>query len=105
MRVRQSKYRNVPTWVGGIRFASRKEAARWQELKVLEKAGLITNLVRQVRFPLVINGEKICVYVADFTYRENGAAIVEDVKGTRTELYKTKSKMMWAIYRIQIRET
>jgi hypothetical protein len=48
---------------------------------------------------------RICAYVADFCYRENGVDVVEDVKGTRTELYKIKAKMMWAIYRIIIKET
>src|SRR3990167_5299112 len=67
---RPSKYRNVATTVDGIRFASKAEARRYTELKLLERAGEIISLRRQVAFPIAINGEHVCHYVADFEYQE-----------------------------------
>lgn len=100
-----SKYRAVPTFVNGIRFASKKEANRYSELKLLERAGEISNLRRQVRFALIVEGTFIASYVADFVYWEKGYVIVEDVKEQRTRDYLLKKKLMWAIYKKQIRET
>lgn len=105
MRLRDHKYKARPTVVEGKWFASKKEAKRYGELRLLEKAGIISNLKTQVRFPLNLDGEKICVYVADFTYRENGMDVVEDCKGMRLPIYLIKKRLMWAIYRILIRET
>lgn len=99
------KYRNQPTEVDGIRFDSGKEARRWSELKLLERAGRISNLTRQVKFSLDVNGIHICNYFADFCYDENGDVITEDCKGVRTKDYRLKAKLMLAIYRIKIRET
>lgn len=105
---KQSKYRNVKTEAGGIVFDSAKEAARWQELQILERAGEIKDLVRQHRFDLRVNGELICFYKADFVYREklrDWSVVVEDVKGVKTQAYTLKKKLMHAIYKIFIRET
>lgn len=89
--------------VDGILFASRAEARRYQELCLLREAGEIKDLQRQKRYPLVVNGEKICVYVADFVYRDReGNAIVEDVKGVATQIFKMKCKLMRALYHIDI---
>jgi hypothetical protein len=101
-----NKYRNKPTYVDRIRFDSKKEARRWQDLCLLQQAGEITGLVRQIRFPLCVNGVRVCTYVADFTYREkDGRDIVEDTKGVKTPVYRIKANLMWAIHRIEIRET
>jgi hypothetical protein len=100
-----NKYRAVKTEVDGYRFDSRKEAARYQELKLLEKAGEISNLELQVKFSLDIEGHHICNYIADFCYDEKGQVIVEDSKGVRTPVFRIKAKLMWALYRIRIRET
>jgi hypothetical protein len=101
-----SKYRNKPTEVDGIRFASKREAGRYQELRLLERAKAIQGLQLQVRYPLKINDQLICTYIADFTYLENGCQlIVEDSKGHLTREYKIKKKMMKALYQIEIRET
>jgi hypothetical protein len=102
-----SKYRNKPTEVDNIRFASKKEAARYQELKLCVRAGIIKDLELQVRFPLIAYGALICTYVADFRYTDtkSGKQIVEDVKGTRTREYTIKKKLMKALYQIEIRET
>jgi hypothetical protein len=98
------KYRNVPTEVDGILFASKREARRWSELRLMERAGYITELQRQVRFPLDVNGQPICHYVCDFQYRRNGELVVEDSKGVRTPEYKLKAKLMKAVHQIQIVE-
>ena len=85
-RAAVSKYRAVRTEVDGITFASKKEAARYGELKLLEKAGEINGLCCQVSIPLVVNDVQVCRYVCDFMYHPvvDGKIqgwVVEDVKG------------------------
>jgi hypothetical protein len=101
-----SKYRNVKT----DGFASKREAARYQELLLLEKAGEIKRLDTQVKYPLVVNGQLICTYIADFVYKDLAVPsfcedVVEDCKGFRTPTYKLKKKLMEAIHHIVIKET
>jgi len=84
---------------------SGKEARRYQDLCLLEKAGEISNLEVHRLFPIEVNGKHICFYESDFVYVENGLTIVEDVKGYRTEIYKLKRKLVEAIYGIEILET
>jgi hypothetical protein len=79
-----SKYSNQKTTVDGIVFDSKKEAQRYHELKLMEKAGLITRLTLQPRFPLVVNGQLIGAFVADFSYLEGETLRVEDCKGMAT---------------------
>lgn len=114
------KYRNQIVKVGGETFQSRKELHRWEELCLMEKAGMIKNLRRQVKFILIPSQretvwkkgkpkpgkviERECSYIADFLYEENGETIVEDAKGYRTEAYKLKKKMMLHFHKIRIRE-
>ena len=101
-----SKYRAVPTVVDGIRFASKREARRYGELKLLEKAGKISELDLQPRFKILIGDELICTYVADFDYvDENDDHVVEDVKGVKTAIYRLKAKLMKAVHGITIKET
>lgn len=118
IRVRpQSKYRAVPTVIDNIRFASKKEAKRYGELKLLEKAGEIRGLRCQVRYSLDVysaltHGEqRIGHYVADFQYQERDPGdrdewrlVTEDVKGMRTAMYRWKARHMKAQYGIDIRE-
>lgn len=101
-RSRQSKYRNTHTIVDGIKFASKKEAARYQQLKKLKQAGVIRDLRLQPRFKLV---DEI-TYVADFEYHEvtTGRRIVEDVKGYRTREYKKKRRLVQEQHAIEIKE-
>lgn len=101
-----SKYRNVKTEVDGITFASKAEAKRYSELKLLERAGKIKELHLQPRYPLTVEGEKICTYVGDFLYRDplTGNYVLEDVKGVRTAAYNIKRKLVKAIYKIDIVE-
>jgi hypothetical protein len=103
-----SKYRNKLTTVDGINFASKKEANRWMELTILERAGAIQSLRRQVRFPLSVNGQLVCTYVADAVYVENGHEVVEDTKSPVTRklpVYRIKMKLLRAIHGVAIRET
>lgn len=100
-----NKYKAIKTEAGGKVCASGREANRYNELLLLERAGKITNLDTQVRFSLDIEGHHICNYYADFCYDENGKVVVEDSKGVRTRIYQIKKKLMRAIYRIEIFET
>lgn len=96
-----SKFRNVRTQG----YDSKKEYYRSVQLKLLQKQGLIKGLQEQVSYPIVINGIKICSYIADFKYIENGKEIVEDCKGFLTPIYKLKKKLMEAVWGIEILET
>ena len=118
-----SKYRNKKITVNGITYDSRKECNRHIELLMLERAGRITDLQRQVKFVLipaqrepgmvgkrggVYPGkliERECAYIADFVYYENGIRVVEDTKGVRTKDYKIKRKLMLWVHGIRIKET
>lgn len=93
------KYNARKTAVDGITFDSKKEARRYSELKLMEKAGEIYNLELQPRFLLQdkfrYKGEAFrkVEYIADFRYTDKiGATIVEDVKGYKTETYNLKKK-------------
>ena len=106
-----SKYRNKKAVVNGITFDSKKEARRYTELLLLERAGAIQELRRQVKFELIPSQrydgkvvERPCSYVADFVYRENGNLIVEDTKGLKTRDYIIKRKLMLYLCGIRIRE-
>lgn len=96
------KYRNVKT--GG--YDSRKEAKRAAELKIMEKAGLISKLQEQVPFVIIPKqqGEREAKYIADFCYFEGDKMVAEDVKGVRTREYILKRKLMMFRHGIQIRE-
>lgn len=103
------KYRAKPTIVDGIRFPSKKEARRWQDLLLLESNGEVRDIKRQVEYKLEVMGILICRYRADFNYEELRAgqwlAVVEDVKGYKTAEYRLKKKLMRACHGIEIRET
>lgn len=96
-------------------FDSRKEARRYQELRLLERAGKITDLKCQVKFELIPaqyeNGkcvERAVTYIADFVYTEGRQLVVEDVKSAITRKqkeYVIKRKLMLWIHHIRIRET
>lgn len=104
---RRNKYANELTTIDGIRFDSKREARRWLELQLLERAGLISELRRQVRFDLVVNQQPVCAYLADFTYQEHGAVVVEDVKSIATKrlpVYRLKKKLLKALTGVEIRE-
>ncbi len=105
------KYRNRKITVDGETFDSRKEYVRYRELVLLQRAGRISDLKRQVKIELIpsqrIGGkvvERACHYVADFVYAENGEMVVEDTKGFRTKDYIIKRKLLLHKYGIRIRE-
>jgi hypothetical protein len=102
-----SKYHARRTKVGNIWFDSAAEARRYGELRLMEKAGVISELELQVPYPLCVAGHRICLYKADFRYfdRERQVWVVEDVKGVRTAEYKIKRNLMRAIHGIEILET
>lgn len=111
------KYRAQPTVVDGIRFASMKEARRYSQLKLLEKAGAIGQLELQPKFKLGTDDKPVLLksdgypngrrasYIADFEYYDNEAMewVVEDVKGMDTPLSKLKRGVVEAQYDIVIR--
>lgn len=122
-----NKYRNKKVTLDGIEFDSRKEAQRWFELKMLERAGEIQALQRQVKYILIpkqvetyerygktgkrlADGERViekeCAYYADFVYMDNRTRklVVEDTKGMRTDAYIIKRKLMLERFGIRIKE-
>lgn len=94
-------------------FDSQKEYNRWCNLRLLERAGKISDLKRQVKYEVIPwqydKGkvvERGCYYIADFVYCDaDGNMIVEDCKGFRTEGYKIKRKLMLKVQGIRIKET
>lgn len=105
--MKESKYHAKKEKVDGIMFASRKEASRYRQLKLMERAKAIQDLSLQVTFPLVKKSKygREIKYVADFVYYEDGRMVVEDTKGYRTDVYKLKKRLMAELYGIEIRET
>jgi len=107
-----SKYHNIKTELDGYTFDSKKEARRYQDLVLLEKAGEIRDLiVKPEPYSFDYQGVHICKYHPDFQYRENtkkrdmSYLVVEDVKGgPRTPVYRIKAKLMMAFYNIKVRE-
>lgn len=92
--------------------ASGKEHERANQLKLMQRAGLISNLREQVKYVLIPTQrdaagtllEKECSYYADFVYDKDGVTIVEDTKGFRTAEYKLKRKLMLHVHGISIKE-
>lgn len=107
---REIKYHNRKTTVDGILFDSRKEAIRYRELRLLERAGEIQNLRLQVKYEIIPKQgkEKAAYYIADFVYKElkddRWETVVEDCKGMKTDVYKLKKKLMRHVYGVEIRE-
>ena len=104
-----SKYNSRKAEVNGIKFDSQREAKRFNELLLLEKAGEIKDLRLQPEFTLqeafkTAKGEAVRAirYRADFQYLrrvdgpdgEHWESVVEDTKGFRTKDYEIKRKLM-----------
>ena len=102
----RSKYKAKKVVVDGITFDSKKEARRYKELKLLERAGVIKDLVLQPSFLLQDKfkykdkTEHKIKYIADFKYLDTktGKTVVEDVKGYKTDVYKLKRKLFLKKY-------
>lgn len=110
----------------GLIHDSIKELRRWKELQLLERAGKIKDLQRQVKFELIPAQreqgtigkrggikqgkliERELSYIADFVYTENGKMVVEDAKGYKGgaiyALFVIKRKLMLYVHKIQVRE-
>ncbi len=110
---KETKYHSQETTVGGRKFDSIKEGTRYADLKLMERAGEISELRCQVAFVLIPsqkdkNGKTIerpVKYIADFVYKDkNGSTVVEDTKGVRTADYIIKRKLMLYIHKIRIKE-
>lgn len=102
-----SKYNNRRINTEDGWFDSKRELQRWGELKLLQLAGKIQELRRQVDFELIprIGGMRAIVYRADFVYTEEGKQVVEDSKGFRDRVYKLKCRLMLWRHNIAILET
>lgn len=122
---RKSKYGSRKVTVDGDTYDSVKEYRRFKELSLLERAGAIQNLKRQVKYVLIPAQreftseidkkgnfkkgkllERECAYIADFVYLDmsTGRMTVEDTKGFKTKDYIIKRKLMLWVHGIQIKE-
>ena len=101
-----TKYNARTVIMDGYLFGSQAEAARYGELKLLERAGEIRGLVIHPRYSLTVKDILVGVYEADFGYvvSETETLIVEDVKGEPTPVYRLKKKLVRALYGIEIVE-
>lgn len=107
--LKKRKYRNTPCVVDGISFHSKKEATRYNDLLLCQRAGHISNLILQPVFRIVINGKHVCKVIPDFSYirTHTGELEVEDVKSpaTRKEsTYRLKKKLLEACHDIVLVE-
>ena len=101
-----TKYHNKKTTIDGITFDSKREAERYCELLLLQRAGKISHLELQPEFILLRsflkNGKthRKIMYIADFMYYDivNGTDVIEDVKGIETEAFKIKRKLFESKY-------
>ena len=108
------KYRNQKIEIDGITFSSKKEGARFQQLKMLEIVGKVSGLSLQPSFELAptvtLHGRNkpALRYCADFSYFEDGVYVVEDVKSEITKkdpVYRIKIHLMKSVLNIDVRET
>lgn len=107
---KRNKYGATKTTIDGVTFASKKEANRYCELRLLQRAGEISNLELQPAFKLAIDGRPVLIrsrgypngrqakYVADFAYWDGEKRVVEDAKGFRTDAYKLKKAIVEAMH-------
>lgn len=103
VKAARSKYGNKPQIVDGIRFASILEAKRYGELKLLQRANLITDLKIHSYWPLTVNGHHVCDYQDDFNYVEDGLRIIEDTKGVVTPDCRIKLALMKAVHGVDVK--
>jgi hypothetical protein len=98
----KNKYGAKRQCLDGYTFDSQMEARRYAQLKILVHAGAIQNLEIHPRYPIAINGKKICAVILDFQYTQAGKLIVEDVKGRDTPLSRLKRKLVEALHPITV---
>lgn len=95
------KFKAKPTETDGIKFSSKKEAKRYNNLKMLKNIGEVIFFLRQVPFHLPGGVKYVCDFLIFWT---NGEVTIEDVKGFKTESYKAKKKMVETLYPVEILE-
>lgn len=95
------KFRAIATELDGIKFASKKEAKRYMELKLLQQSGALLFFLRQVPFHLPANVKYVCDFLC---FWKHGTVTIEDVKGIKTPMYILKKKQVEALYPIKITE-
>lgn len=109
----RNKFGAQKTEVDGITFDSKREASRYCELKMMQRAGEISDLELQPVFRLEVPDARvggfmfICRYIADFRYLKNGEVVVEDAKSPATaklEVFRLKKKLMRALHGIDVVE-
>lgn len=109
-----NKFGAVPVIHDGIKFASTKEGNRYLALKTMIRAGVISDLRMQVKYPLIPYQKfsddtymKSTSYYADFVYTDTatGLEVVEDAKGMKTDVYQIKRKLMKLLKNIEVYET
>ena len=111
----KSKFKNKKVELDGLTFDSKKDARRYNALKLLERVGYISGLELQKSFVLAASvkfeneprAKPAVRYVADFVYIENGKMIVEDVKSSATKslpVYRLKKHLMKSVHGIDIKE-
>lgn len=102
----KNKYNAKKTTIDGIKFDSLLEGRRYQYLKLLEQSGEISGLICHPSWTIVVNGERICKYTADFEYWDHGTskAVIEDTKGRKTRDYVIRVKLLKAVYGITVVE-
>ena len=95
-----TKYKAIRTELNGITFASKREAARYVELLLMERQGVIDRLELQPSYECTVQGRNVCRYVADFRYfcRARNRWVTEDIKGFETPVFKLKKKLVEALY-------
>lgn len=103
---RKNKYGAKRVTLDGIKFSSKREAQRYGQLKLLQRAGKILDLECHPKYKLVVNNKLICSYSADFRYMKDGKIVVEDVKSKATATYsfQIKKKLMAALHGIEVIE-
>ncbi|TBB27315.1 DUF1064 domain-containing protein [Rhizobium ruizarguesonis] len=102
---RSNKFGAKKTVFDGITFDSQREAEVYRDLKLLERAGRLSGFERQRRFELIVNGEIVGTYRADFAFidhDQDGKFRVVDVKGVVTRDFKRVQKIIKAIYNIDV---
>lgn len=94
---KRPKFGNIKVERNGEKFDSKREFARHMLLLELQREGQISDLERQPKFDLFVNGKKICRYIGDWSYVEYGRVVVEDSKGHQTREFKIKWKLAQAV--------
>ena len=95
------KFKAKPSTCDGIKFSSKKERKRYEELKLMQQAGELEFFLRQVPFHLPGNIKYVCDFMG---FWKNGTVTFEDVKGFKTPMYIAKKKIVEATYPIEITE-